>query len=110
MKEGLQNNFARHARIAKITREGVKALGLKQVADEKFASNTVTAVWLPPGIEYKALSTMMQEEKQVIITGGQDTLAGKIFRIGHLGWVNESDIKECMSALEYVLPKLGYKI
>jgi aspartate aminotransferase-like enzyme len=110
IKEGLQNIFARHARVARATREGVKALGLKQVADEKFASNTVTAVWLPAGIEYKALSKMLREEKQVTITGGQDTLEGKIFRIGHLGWVNENDIKECMDAFRYVLPKLGYKI
>ena len=110
MKEGLQNIFARHARVARATREGVKALGLKQLADEKFASNTVTAVWLPSGIEYKALSKMLREEKEVVITGGQDTLEGKIFRIGHLGWVEEKDIKECMDALRYVLPKLGYKI
>ena len=53
---------------------------------------------------------MMREEKEVIITGGQDTLEGKIFRIGHLGWVNEADIKECMDALKYVLPKMGYKL
>jgi aspartate aminotransferase-like enzyme len=110
IKEGLQNIFARHARVAKLTRDGVRAIGLKQVADEKFASNTVTAVWLPPGIEYKALSKMMRDEKQVTITGGQDTLDGKIFRIGHLGWVNEADIQETLDALRYVLPKMGYKI
>jgi aspartate aminotransferase-like enzyme len=109
LKEGLNNIFARHARVAKLTRDGIKAMGLKQVADEKFASNTVTAIWLPQGVEYKALSKMMREEKQVIITGGQDTLDGKIFRIGHLGWVNEADIKECLDALKYVLPKIGYK-
>jgi aspartate aminotransferase-like enzyme len=110
IKEGLQNIFARHARIAKLTRDGIRAIGLKQVADEKFASNTVTAVWLPKGIEYKTLSSMMRDEKQVIITGGQDTLDGKIFRLGHLGWVNEADIKECLDALKYVLPKMGYNI
>ncbi len=110
IKEGLENVFARHARVAKLTREGVKALGLKQVADEKFASNTVTAVWLPQGIEYQVLSKAMRDEKQVIITGGQDNLDGKIFRIGHLGWVNDDDIKECLDALKEVLPKLGYKI
>jgi aspartate aminotransferase-like enzyme len=109
MKEGLQNIFARHARVAKATREGVKALGLKQVADEKYASNTVTAVWLPPGIEYKALSKMLRDEFKVVITGGQGALDGKIFRIGHLGWVNEDDIKECMDALRVVLPKMGFR-
>jgi aspartate aminotransferase-like enzyme len=110
INEGLQNIFTRHARVAKLTRDGIKAMGLKQVADEQFASNTVTAIWLPQGIDYKTLSKMMRDEKQVIITGGQDTLDGKIFRIGHLGWVNEADIKECLNALKYVLPKMGYKI
>ena len=110
MKEGLQNNFDRHTRVAKLTRDGVKSLGLKQVADEKFASNTVTAVWLPEGIEYKALAKAMLDQKQVVITGGQDNLDGKIFRIGHLGWVDDNDIKECIDALRYVLPKLGYKL
>jgi aspartate aminotransferase-like enzyme len=110
IKEGLQNIFARHARVAKLTRDGVRAMGLKQVADDRFASNTVTAVWLPAGIEYKALSKIMREEKQVTITGGQDTLEGKIFRIGHLGWVNEPDIQETLDALKYALLKMGYKI
>lgn len=110
IKEGLQNIFARHARVAKLTRDGVRAMGLKQVADDRFASNTVTAVWLPTGIEYKALSKIMREEKQVTITGGQDTLEGKIFRIGHLGWVNEADIQETLDALKYALLKMGYKI
>jgi aspartate aminotransferase-like enzyme len=108
-KEGLQNIFARHARVAKATRDGVKALGLKQVADEKYASDTVTAVWLPAGIEYKALSKNLRDEFKVVITGGQGALDGKIFRIGHLGWVNENDIKECMDAFKVVLPKMGLK-
>ncbi|MBN1191102.1 MAG: alanine--glyoxylate aminotransferase family protein [Dehalococcoidales bacterium] len=109
MKEGMQNVFDRHARVARATREGVKTLGLKQVADEKFASNTVTAVWLPQGIEYKALSKNLRDEFKIVITGGQGALDGKIFRIGHLGWVSEGDIRECMTALGAVLSKMGYK-
>ncbi len=109
VKEGLPNIIARHAKVGKLCRDGVKALGLKPVADEKYASNTVTAVWLPPGVEYKALSKAMRDEKQITITGGQGALDGKIFRIGHLGWVNENDIKECIETLAVVLPKLGYK-
>jgi aspartate aminotransferase-like enzyme len=109
IKEGLPNIVARHHRVAEATRSGVKAMGLKLLADEKFASDTVTAVMLPPGIEYKALSKILREEKQVVITGGQGALDGKIFRIGHLGWVEEKDIKECLDALKAVLPKMGFK-
>jgi aspartate aminotransferase-like enzyme len=110
MKEGLQNIFARHHRVALACRQGIKAIGLKQVADEKYASDTVTAIWLPAGIEYKPFAKMMLDEKDVIITGGQGALDNKIFRIGHLGWVSEADIKECLDAVKYVLPKMGYKI
>ncbi len=109
VKEGLPNIVARHARVGKACRDGIKSLGLKPVADEKYASNTVTAVWLPAGIEYKALSKALRDEKQITITGGQGALDGKIFRIGHLGWVNEKDIHECIEALAFVLAKLGYK-
>ena len=109
MKEGLPNIVARHARVGKACREGIKSLGLKQVADEKYASNTVTAVWLPQGIEYKAISKGMRDEKDITITGGQGALDGKIFRIGHLGWVDEKDIKECIDTLRIVLSKLGFK-
>ncbi|HSW57992.1 MAG TPA: alanine--glyoxylate aminotransferase family protein [Dehalococcoidales bacterium] len=110
LKEGLQNVFARHARIAKICRDEAKAFGLKLVAaDEKYASNTVSSVYLPAGIEYKALSKNMREEFKITITGGQGALDGKIFRIGHLGWVSETEIKECMEALKVVMGKMGYK-
>ena len=109
VKEGLENIFARHERVGKATREGAKALGLKLVADEKYASNTVTSIWLPAGIEYKALSKTMREDYQITITGGQGALDGKIFRIGHLGWVDVKDIDECMVALKGALTKLGYK-
>ncbi len=110
LKEGLPNVFARHAKIAKICRDEAKAMGLKLVAaDEKYASNTVSSVYLPAGIEYKALSKNMRDEHKITITGGQGALDGKIFRIGHLGWVSESEIKECMAALKAVLTKMGYK-
>jgi len=110
LKEGLQNVFARHAKIAKICRDEAKAFGLKLVAeDEKFASNTVSSVYLPAGIDYKALSKNMRDEYKITITGGQGALDGKIFRVGHQGWVSEAAIKECMTALKAVLTKMGYK-
>jgi aspartate aminotransferase-like enzyme len=110
LKEGLQNVFDRHARVGKICRDSAKALGLKLVAaDEKYASNTVTSVYIPEGIEYKALSSKMRDEYEITITGGQGALSGKIFRIGHLGYVSEQDIKECWDALKAVLTSLGYK-
>jgi aspartate aminotransferase-like enzyme len=110
VKEGLPNVFSRHARIAKLCRDNAKAMGLKPVAvDEKYASNTVTSVYLPAGIEYKALSKNLRDEFKITITGGQGALDGKIFRIGHLGWVSEKDIQECWAALKVVMGKMGYQ-
>ena len=107
-REGLANIIARHARVAKATREGIKQLGLSLFADEAFASNTVTSVKVPNGIDVNELRRTLKKEHEVIVGGGQQKLANKIFRIGHLGWVTEDDIAEVLSALEKTLPKLGF--
>jgi aspartate aminotransferase-like enzyme len=106
-KEGLQNVFARHARVARAARDGVKSLGLSLFADEAFASNTVTAVKVPEGVEANKLRSVMREEYGIALSGGQKMLDGKIFRIGHLGWVHESDIDEVIASLEKTLPRVG---
>ncbi len=108
-KEGLRNIFARHARLAAKTREGVKSLGLTLFADEKAASDTVTAVKVPEGVDGKELVALMRDAHNVEMSGGQASLAGKIFRIGHLGYVTEADVDEVISELGKALPKVGFK-
>ncbi len=105
LTEGLNNVFTRHAKIGKMTRDGVKALGLALFADEKYASNTVTAVNVPENVDGSKLSKILREEFKVIVAGGQSTLTGKIFRIGHLGWVYDSDVKVILDAINKALPK-----
>ncbi len=109
VEEGLPNIVARHARIGKTVRDGVKSLGLSLFADEKYASNTVTAVAASGGLDIKKMRKIMNEERQIVLAGGQQTLDGKIFRIGHLGWVTENDIKAVLSALKVVLPQAGFR-
>ncbi len=109
LKEGIENIFARHARIGQMTRDGIKKLGLPLFAEETHASNTVTAVGIPSGLDGKKLRQILREEYKVVLAGGQQTLDGKIFRIGHLGMVNEKDVKEILSAIEKVLPLAGFK-
>jgi len=109
LKEGLPNIIARHARIGKMTREGVKSLGLKLFADERYASNTVTGILATEGLDAKKLTKIMREEHDTIISGGQMELEGKIFRIGHLGWVHEPDIQQVLDALKLSLPKAGFR-
>jgi aspartate aminotransferase-like enzyme len=91
-----------------MTREGVKALGLSIFAQESHASNTVTAVSAPEGLDVKKLRQIMQSDHGIVLAGGQQHLDGKIFRIGHLGLVSEAEIKELLEALKVALPKAGF--
>ena len=109
LNEGLENVFERHARIGQITRDGIKNLGLELlVHDEVYASNTVTAVKMPEGIDGSKFVAMVRTEENVVLAGGQGKLNGKIFRIGHLGHVSQEDIEEVLTALKAVLPKVGF--
>jgi len=109
LKEGIENVFARHSRVGKMTRDGIKKLGLPLFADPAHASNTVTAVGIPAGLDGKKFRQILREQYKVVLAGGQQTLDGKIFRIGHLGLVDEKDVKEILSAIEKVLPLAGFK-
>jgi aspartate aminotransferase-like enzyme len=105
LKEGLDNVFARHCRVAEKVREGVNSLGLSLFVDRKYASNTVTAIDASGRIDVPRLVRMLREEHDVIISGGQGKIAGKIFRIGHLGMVCEDDMEAVLQALQEVLPR-----
>ena len=107
LAEGLPNIFARHARMADLTRNGVKSSGLSLFADEKYASNTVTAIKVPQNLDAVKLLQILREEHNVVLAGGQGSLSGKIFRIGHLGWVTEDDINEVLKAVAEVLPRVS---
>ena len=98
-----------HARIAQYTRDSLTGLGLKLVAkDVKHASNTVTAAWLPEGVTDEALLSMLRDDYQVVAAEGRGQLAGQVFRIGHMGYVSESDIDDVTAALREALPRLGF--
>ncbi len=103
LKEGLTNIFARHDRVAKMTRKGVKSLGLTLYPNEAYASNTVTAVNVPEGVNAKKLLQILRDEHEIILAGGPAKLDGKIFRIGHLGWVEEKDMQEVLDGIKAAL-------
>ena len=106
----MESVYAFHQRIAQYTRDGLKALGLKLVAtEEKYASNTVTAAYLPEGITDEALLEMLRDDYGIIAAEGRGLLAGRVFRIGHMGYVSSEDIDEVLAALKEALPKLGYQ-
>jgi len=109
LHEGLPNIVARHARVGRAVREGVKSLGLSLFAEEEHASNTVTAVTSSNELDIKKLLRILEEEYHVAFAGGQEKLDGQIFRIGHLGQVTEDNIETVISALKAALPQAGFR-
>ncbi len=108
-EEGLENTIARHSMLAEATRQGVEALGLKLFAPPEGRGNAVTPVWVPEGVDGKALVKTMKDSYGVTIAGGQDDYTGRIFRIGHLGYFGPFDIITTLAALEMTLAGLGYE-
>ncbi len=108
-KEGLENVFARHARLANATREAVKALGLGIYSKES-PSNSVTAVEMPDGIDGQLVYKTLREKYGITGAGGQDRAKGKIFRLAHLGYSDTFDIITGIAALEMVLKHLGHAV
>ncbi|MFA5199843.1 MAG: alanine--glyoxylate aminotransferase family protein [Candidatus Omnitrophota bacterium] len=107
-KDGLEYIFNRHKTMADATRAAMKALGLELFAPTA-ASNGVTAVKVPAGIDGEKLVKTMRDTYGITIAGGQAELKGKIFRIAHMGYIAESDIITGLACLEKVLTQLGYK-
>jgi aspartate aminotransferase-like enzyme len=108
LAEGMDNIFERHRRLARRTREGVKALGLELFAREGVESETVTAVKVPEGIDGRELVRIAHDEFNTVFAGGQADLGGKIFRFGHLGYVSEPDVDAGLEALAGTLERLGH--
>jgi aspartate aminotransferase-like enzyme len=107
-EEGIENTIARHSRLAEATRAGVQALGLELFAPAEGRGSAVTPVWVPEGVDGKAIVKIMKDKYGVTIAGGQDDYAGRIIRIGHLGYFGDFDIITTLVALEMTLSELGY--
>ncbi|NJL97411.1 MAG: alanine--glyoxylate aminotransferase family protein [Synechococcaceae cyanobacterium SM2_3_2] len=107
--EGLEAIFSRHAQLSAATIAGVKALGLKLlVQPESAASPAVTAVWSPEGIDADKVRGVLSKQFDIVTAAGQDHLKGKIFRIGHLGFISPRDVLMTMATLESALNTVGY--
>lgn len=108
--EGKEAIFERHLRLRELLRNGVKALGLELFVDESVASPSITAIRPPANITVDAIRKGLKEKFRIIVADGQEELKGKIFRIGHMGYVFERDILMTLAALESVLVDLGHKV
>jgi aspartate aminotransferase-like enzyme len=107
--EGLDNVLARHAKLAKATRAGAAAIGLKLFPKES-PSNALTAIEAPAGVDGQAIYKDLRVKYGITGAGGQDKLKGKIFRIAHLGYADTFDVITAIAGIEMVLKGLGYPV
>ncbi len=105
-EEGLDNIFARHDRHSRATRAAMKAMSLPLYAPDDHSSPAITAV-MPTSVDAEKVRSVMKKKFDIVLAGGQDALKGKIFRIGHLGFVSDRDILTAIAALEATLIELG---
>ena len=107
--EGLDNVFRRHERLARATRSGVEALGLELFA-KATPSPALTAVVAPKGIDSERILSTYSASHNITIAGGQGEMKGKVFRLGHMGYVGDFDVLTALGALEQVLHELGQPV
>ena len=106
--EGLEAIFARHHRLLAATRAAVQAMAMPLLATDECASPAITAV-MPSGVDAEQIRSLMKKRFDIVLAGGQDHLSGKIFRIGHLGFVSDRDVLTAIAALEATLQELGHE-
>jgi serine---pyruvate transaminase len=107
--EGLPNVFRRHERLARATRSGVEALGLELFA-KAGPSPALTAVVAPPGLDSETVLSTYSTSHNITIAGGQGEMKGRVFRLGHMGYVGDSDVITALATLEQVLQELGHPV
>jgi aspartate aminotransferase-like enzyme len=111
-EEGHEQTLERHHLMGEMCRAGIKAAGLELFcADERFASDSVTAVRLPAGVDASAFRKAALKTFGVILAGGQGkVMKNLIFRIGHMGYMTPNDIILALAAVENSLAHIGYPL
>ena len=104
--EGRERTWARHAAIADGVGAGLESLGLRLVAAPGRRSATVTAAWVPDGVEWAPFNAAMRE-RGLVVAGGQGKWSGKVLRFGHMGEVGIDEMAEALELMAVTLPEFG---
>lgn len=109
-KEGLENIYTRHKKLALGLRKAVRAIGLELfVKDDEHASYAITSIYPPKGVSVPDIRNGFKKDYDIVVANGQNQLKDRIFRMGTLGFVSERDLITAVGSLEAVLLKLGHK-
>jgi aspartate aminotransferase-like enzyme len=106
--EGIENLWARHARVAAACRAGVRAMGLEVFAERP--NNALTVVTVPAGVDGSGTLKKLEKQYGFKLADGQDTLKGKIWRLSHMGYTDAFDVLGALAALELVLAEGGFQV
>lgn len=109
-QDGVATAHARHRMLSRAVKDGVSALGLDLFGEGLEDNWTVTAIRAPEGIDADTISDRIRSDFGCVLAPGQGPLKGKVFRIGHFGYVSELDIVRGLAALEMTLERLGYPV
>jgi len=108
-REGIENVYARHARLCRATRAAATALGLRLLAPDN-PSPAATGVYMPQGIDADQVLDYLRDKMNITLAEGQDQLKGKVIRIAHIGYMGAFDVITAIAALEMALRRFGAEI
>lgn len=107
LEEGLEERFRRHRRFALAFQAGLEKLRFKILPLKKIRANTMSAVLYPSGIEDLTFREKLYQNG-VLVSAGKGVLAGKLFRLGHMGSITENEVVATMSIIEKTLSEFNY--
>jgi len=109
MQEGIENRVSRHETMASALRAGIKGMGLEMIPKKSFA-NTISAVYLPEGIDQKKFLSEAEQHGALFASGLIKEIASRYFRIGHMGSITSSEVLIAIGSIERALRDNGYNI
>jgi aspartate aminotransferase-like enzyme len=109
-QDGVDVAMARHRMLSAAVKEGARALGLDLFGEGLDDNWTVTAIRAPDAADADAICDRIRADFGIVLAPGQGPLKGKVFRIGHFGYLSELDIVRGLAALEMTLERLGHPV
>ncbi len=110
LAEGLEHVFARHIAVGRACRAGAKAMGLELYSPDDDSAAVLTGMLTPEGIDAVELRLALRDRYGITIAGGHGDLVGRLFRVGHIGYVDVFDIVTALGAVELLLVEMGAPI
>ncbi len=107
-EEGIEERYERHTRVSNSFNDSLEAMGFKILAKKEHRCSTLSTVLYPEGINDAEFRKVLAEEGATV-AGGLAAYAGKMFRIGHMGNIDNHTVYSAIAAIERTLIKLGYK-